>query len=69
MLPERGLKTSPAEVQKFLKGIRFPASKWDLIQHAEDNGAPVHVLDALDAMPDKQYESAADVAKGFESTE
>ena len=65
MPTERGVKASPAEVEKFLNGIDFPVSKQDLIQHAEDNGAPAEVLGVLDSMPDKQYGSAADVVKGI----
>ena len=33
------MKVSPAQVEFYLKGIKFPANKQDIIQQAEDNGA------------------------------
>lgn len=69
MPTERGVKASPAEVERFLNGIDFPASKQDPIQHAENNNAAEHVMEALNSMPDKQYASAADVAKGIGGAE
>ena len=69
MPTERGVRASLAEIEKFLKGIDFPASKQDLIQYAEDNNAPEHVIEVLNNMPDQQYGSAADVAKGIGSAE
>ena len=69
MPSEKGVTPSPAEVQKFLKGIDFPAAKQDLIQHAEDNNAPYHVIEVLNLMPDREYTSAADVAKGIGKAE
>ncbi len=63
---DSGVKISPVEIQKFLKGVDFPASKQDLIQHAEDNSAPEEMLQFLGTtLPDKQYESPADVSKAI----
>ena len=57
--------TSAASVEKSLKGIDFPASKQDLINHAKKNNAPQEVLSILNDMPERQYQTAADVAKGI----
>ena len=56
--------TSPAQVEKYLKGIDFPATLEDMIEHARENGAPEDVISLLEQMPDREYDSAADVAKG-----
>jgi len=69
MQAEKGVKASPIEVEKFLQGIDFPASKQDLIQHAEDNNAPHRVIEVLNQMPDEEYGNAADVAKGIAKVE
>ena len=55
---------SPAEVEEHLSGIDYPASKQDLVQHARNQNAPNEVIQVLEQMPDRDCNSAADVAKG-----
>ncbi len=54
---------NPIQIQKFLKGMDYPASKQDLIRHAEQQGADANVCQALERLPDDQYETPADVSK------
>lgn len=61
----RSTKASPVDVEKHLKGIHFPAGKRELISHARDRNAPENVLSVLQRMPEREYGSAADVAKGM----
>jgi len=56
---------NPIQVQKYLKGVDYPASREDLMAHAEDNGADEDVLDLLDQLPDEEYETPADVSKAI----
>ncbi len=56
---------SPVTVAKYLKGIDFPASRQDLVDHARKNKAEKPVLDKLTNMPEKEYGTMADVMKGF----
>lgn len=56
-------KASPAAVEKYLKGINFPADKESLIKHAEENDAPEDVLHTLSQLEEKEYHSAIDVSK------
>ena len=56
---------SPANVTHFLRGVDFPADKGALIQQAKDNGAEDAVLEVLDAFPDDEFESMADVMKAY----
>ncbi|MGZ7160659.1 MAG: DUF2795 domain-containing protein, partial [Methanobacterium sp.] len=51
------VKVSPAQVEKSIKGIKFPASKQDLILQAESNNASDDVLNILENVPDKQFHS------------
>ena len=51
------------EVQKALGGVGYPADKEDLVQNAKKKDANDRVLSALKDLPDKQYESPADVNK------
>ena len=50
------------EVQKALRGVSYPASKEQLIQHAQQSGASQDVLDALRALPDKQHDGPDEVS-------
>jgi hypothetical protein len=54
---------SPIDIQKALGGVSYPARKEDLVSNAEGSGADDTVLEALRGIPDKEYESPADVSK------
>jgi hypothetical protein len=56
---------SPANVSHHLKGLDFPARKQDLMRQARENGADRAVLEVIEAMPEGEYESMADVMKGY----
>ena len=55
-------KPSPIEVQKYLEGIEYPASKDELIQIAQDNDAGQEIFDTLNKLPDRDYESPTEVS-------
>jgi hypothetical protein len=54
---------SPIDVQKALKGMDYPASKDEIVRHAEQNGADKEVLDALRKIPDREYEGPSGVSR------
>jgi len=54
---------NPIQLQKFLKGVEYPASKRDLIAKAEELGADEPVRKALDALPDQQFQTPAEVSQ------
>ena len=54
-------KLNPIELQKHLKGLDYPASKDDIVSHAESNGADGETLDALRSMKDGTYEKPTDI--------
>jgi hypothetical protein len=62
---EMMVRVSPAQVEKSIKGIRFPASKQDLVQQAESNNANEDVLNILENVPDKQFNSPVDISKAI----
>jgi hypothetical protein len=53
---------SPIDVQKALSGMDYPASKDQIVQHAESQGADQEVLDALKAIQDREYEGPSGVS-------
>jgi hypothetical protein len=58
-------KPNPSQLQKFLKGVDYPASRDDLVSHAKDNGADETVLEALRALPDRQFDGPNAVSQEF----
>ena len=57
------MAVSPAEVEKLLKGMNFPARKADLIKHVKQETQ--QVLDVLQKLPDETYNKPTDVARAF----
>jgi len=45
----------------WIDGVEFPATKHDVIDEAEDAGAPNHVIERLQQLGREQYESRADL--------
>ncbi len=54
---------NPIELQKYLGGIDYPASKDDLVKKAESNGAGDEVMEALRGIPDQEYDAPTAVTK------
>ncbi|MGN7191911.1 MULTISPECIES: DUF2795 domain-containing protein [unclassified Curtobacterium] len=54
---------NPIQVQKYLSGIDYPASKDDIVSKAEQEGADGDVLDALKNIPDGDYDAPTAVSK------
>jgi hypothetical protein len=53
---------SPIDIQKALSGIDYPASKEDIIRHAESQGGDKEVVDALRKIDDREYEGPSGVS-------
>ncbi|MDQ1056138.1 hypothetical protein QFZ23_000039 [Arthrobacter globiformis] len=53
---------NPIQIQKFLGGIDYPASRETLLSRAKESGADTSVLDALQKIPDKEYDSPTAVS-------
>jgi hypothetical protein len=51
------------EVQKALGGISYPATKDQLVEHAKGKHAGQDVLDALQGLPDREYDGPNEVSK------
>jgi hypothetical protein len=54
---------NPIQVQKFLGGIDYPASKEDIVRTATDAGADDDVLNALEGIPDREYDGPTAVSE------
>ncbi|MFL6144239.1 MAG: DUF2795 domain-containing protein [Labedaea sp.] len=56
---------NPIQMQKFLSGVDYPASKDDLVEHARQKGADEEVLRGLESMPDRTYDGPNAVSAEF----
>lgn len=54
---------SPIDVQKSLKGLDFPASKEDILAKAQEGGASEDILAELEQIPEREYQTPADISK------
>lgn len=57
--------SNPIQIQKYLKGVDYPASKQDLIRNAKKNGADESVCASLEQLPDEDFQTPADVSQAF----
>jgi hypothetical protein len=62
----KGTGESPSGITKHLKGLNFPASKHDLVEHARRNHVEQNVLRVLEGFPEKEYGSMADVMREYD---
>ena len=53
---------SPIDIQKALSGMDYPASKEQILQHAEQQGGDKEVLEALRKIEDREYEGPSGVS-------
>jgi hypothetical protein len=54
---------SPIDIQKALSGIDYPATKDDVVEHAESHGGGDDVIEALKGIDDQEYDTPAAVSK------
>ncbi|MFP4044869.1 MAG: DUF2795 domain-containing protein [Rhodosalinus sp.] len=56
---------SAAGVAAALKGVSFPSDRAGLVRHAQGNEAPEEVIGLLRSIPDRRFETMADVTKAI----
>ncbi len=62
-------KVNPIQLQKSLKGTKYPASKQDLLKSANDNQADENIRKALETLPDERFARPSDVSKALRGEE
>ncbi len=56
-------KVNPIQLQKYLKGIKYPASKKEIIARAQEGGADSNIKQILQRLPEETYQTPADVSQ------
>ena len=55
------------DVEKYLSGLEFPATKQGILNHAKQRNAPQEMVAALNGLPDKEYMDMEELTKEMES--
>lgn len=55
----------PPHIFELLDGMRFPASKTEIVEYANEQEGGEEVMDILQAMPDRIYNGMDDLSKGM----
>jgi hypothetical protein len=58
--------TSPITVQKYLKGVDYPADRDDLLVVAEANEAPEEVIEALEELDETTFDGPDEVVEALD---
>ena len=60
---------NPIQVQKFLKGIDYPADKETVLSTARENGADDNVMETLRHLSWERFDSPNDVSETIDETD
>jgi hypothetical protein len=63
---EESAFVSPTEVDEYLKGLSFPASKYEVLENAEFRCAPQKIIDVFDKLPEQDFLKPSDVESAVE---
>lgn len=56
---------NPIQIQKYLRGVDYPARKNDLLEAARRQGADASICASLEQLPDEEFQTPADVSAAF----
>jgi hypothetical protein len=56
---------SPSNVQSYLAGVSYPATKQELLKTARQNDAPKDILQILEAFDQEKFGGPQDVMKAY----
>lgn len=56
---------NPIQIQKFLKGVDYPATKAALIENAKKMGADDNVCASLEELPEQEYKAPVAVSQAL----
>ena len=59
------MAVNPIQVQKFLGGVDYPASKDDIVRTAREQGADDNVLSTLEALGPQEFNSPNDISEAI----
>lgn len=61
------MASNPIEIQRYLRGVEYPATKDDLISRADENEAPDDVIEQLQATAEEQFDGPDEVMEALDA--
>ncbi|MHB1001089.1 MAG: DUF2795 domain-containing protein [Armatimonadota bacterium] len=58
---QKGTGFAQDKINDYTEGLNYPASKDEIVAHAREKNLPKEVIDRLEKLPDKQYNSSGEV--------
>ena len=58
-------EVNPIQLQKYLKGVDYPATKAALLDNAKKMDADDNVCSSLENLPDEQFDAPVDVSRAL----
>ncbi|MGE5392828.1 MAG: DUF2795 domain-containing protein [Candidatus Saccharibacteria bacterium] len=55
------LEDQAYDLESFLEGVPYPASRDEIIAHASQRGAPEELLQLMEGLPDRQFDGTDDI--------
>lgn len=62
-MPKTKTKVNPIQLQKYLKGIDYPADRERILEAARGNGADEDIISTLEQIADRDYKNPAEISK------
>lgn len=62
-------KVNPIQLQKALKGVKYPADKNALVNAAKENKSDDNIRMTIEKLPEQQYGRPSDVSKAVREME
>jgi hypothetical protein len=56
---------SPSNVQSYLSGVSYPATKQDLLKAGRQNDAPDEIIEILEGLDEEEFGGPQDVMKAY----
>lgn len=51
------------DIKEYLKGIKYPVSKSDVVVALRNNGAPVEVITMVENLPDQEFNNEGEIMR------
>ena len=58
-------RVNPVQLQKFLKGVDYPAKKEEVVRAARQHGADEKVIATLQSLPMNRFNSPNDISEAM----
>jgi uncharacterized membrane protein len=68
-LPHGHAPIDTLDIQRYISDVNYPATRTEIVRHADEKGAETDIKTVLGELPDKRYDSAAEVNREIRAAE